>query len=439
VGDPVAARRLIGELFAAALAANDPEQVVADALSLHNGSLSVDRREVPLVGQLVVVAIGKAAEPMALGAVAALGNRIDAGYLVTKEGHSSSVLDRRFQVWEAGHPVPDRRGLEATRATLDGLAGLGERDVVLALISGGGSALFEAPREPVTLDDVARITEMLLRAGAPIQDLNAVRIPLSRVKGGGLRRATRAGRFVTLILSDVLGNDPAIIASGLTAPSTLTGAGALKVLRRYGLDADIPDRVRHVLTAGDPIAWAEFDRDILTIVADNDRAVDAAAARAAGLELPVEVVWRRREGEAADLGRAWVDMLRSRIGPRVLLGGGESTVTVRGEGRGGRNTEFAVAAAIALDQLGLDEWTVASLATDGQDANTGAAGAVVDRGSIARAEKLGLDPRRALERNDSATILDATGDLVVTGPTGTNVNDLYIAVALTDDPDRALL
>jgi len=428
--DPVAIQ-LIRRMFEAALSAVDPAAAVSRTLQISDDQITVDGTVVLLKGKLVVVAIGKAAERMAAGAVAALRERIDSGYVVTKYGHTNGSLDSRFRVFEAGHPVPDQAGVDATRATLEALEGLGEQDVVLALTSGGGSALFEAPNEPVTLDDVARLTKLLLSAGAPIQDLNTVRIPLSAVKGGRLRQACPAGTFVTLILSDVLGNDPRVVASGPTVPGRLNNDDALDVLRKYRLTDVVPRSVnlaleQHTVTS----PTGDKADDLVVFVAGNSTALEAAATSARANGVPAEIVWREREGEAAVLGREWSAGLAEREGPAVLLGGGEATVTVRGDGAGGRNTEFALAAALELERRDLDAWTVASLATDGQDALTDASGAIACANTVRSAGALDLDPRRCLHNNDSLKVFEQAGGLVVTGPTGTNVNDLYFAVNL---------
>src|SRR5680860_1064565 len=321
------ASKLIERMFSAALAAADPVRVVSDALEVNDRGVLVAGVALEVPAKLVVVAIGKAAEQMSQGAVHALGNRINAGYVITKEGHSRGRLDARFQVWEAAHPVPNQVGVDATRQTLTALQQLRPDDVVLALISGGGSALLEAPMDPVSLDDVALVTEKLLAAGAPIQHLNAVRIPLSAVKGGGLRRSAPAGRFATMILSDVLGNDPQVVASGPTVTCDLAAGDARRVLREYGLDRAAPQSIIDALRSKAAVARGDqFANDIIAFVADNASAVEAAAAVAAREGLPVEIVWKRREGEASELGRKWVASIGDRGGPLVRLGGGEATV-----------------------------------------------------------------------------------------------------------------
>jgi glycerate-2-kinase len=417
-------RRWFGE----ALKAVDPGRAVASRLSARGDRLTIAGHELEAPGRVVVVAIGKAAVPMARTAEERLGDRIFGGIALTKDDHVGGPPLRRIAVREAAHPIPDERGVAAAREILDLVGGLGRDDLVLALISGGGSALFEAPVDGVSLAEIAATTKLLLHAGAPIQDLNAVRIPLSRVKGGGLRAAASEARFATLILSDVLGNDPRIIASGPTVPSNADGETALALLDRYGVRGQTPSNVIDAFERFEP-RWFDASADLLEIVADNDIAVRAFAEAAKADGWDARVVWSEREGEARELAKEWVDLLTEAREP-VLLGGGEATVTVRGAGNGGRNTEFALAAALELERRGMSDWAVASLATDGQDANTGMAGAIASAETIATARAAGVDPVATLDRNDSLAVFQAAGSLVETGPTGTNVNDIYVAVRM---------
>jgi hydroxypyruvate reductase len=368
---------------------------------------------------------------MASGLDLTCGCAIDEGILITTDGHSKKAPSR-FKVREAAHPIPDQRSVEATNEVLNVVNGCSSGDVVIALISGGGSALLESPRPPVTLEDLAKTTDLLLRAGAPIQDLNAVRTPLSLVKGGGLRQTAPAARFVTLLLSDVLGNDPHVIASGPTIASSATARTALKTLEAYCLADAMPKNVRVVLESDaedQSQSTADFSSDIVIVVADNEVVVQAAQSKAIASGAKTETIWTAKTGEASDLGRAWVhECLAADESVDVLLGGGEATVTVRGDGIGGRNTEFVLAACLELERLGNREWTVASLATDGQDGFTGLAGAYGDGSTCEAARMVGVDPGRALANNDSATVFRSTNGALETGPTGTNVNDLYIAV-----------
>jgi hydroxypyruvate reductase len=343
-----------------------------------------------------------------------------------------------LRVHEAGHPIPDERGVKATNLAISSLNRLDEDVVVLALVSGGGSALLEAPRDGVTLADLARTTDLLLRAGAPIEALNAVRAPLSRVKSGGLRAAAPKCTWVTLILSDVLGNDPRVIASGPTVPGRRDPRMAIEVIGRYGVEQQVPGSVLAVLETCSVEPESQRTDDVLLVIGDNAAAVEAVARKAGALGLECRVVWRSTQGEAAELGREFVaivsDMPES---VDVVLGGGEATVTVRGDGRGGRNTEFALAAALELERRQISNWVIASLGTDGQDAMTGLAGAIADAGTARRARDVGVDPVRALARNDSLSVFEVSGGAVQTGPTGTNVNDVYIAVRAKKRPESA--
>lgn len=418
--------------YRAALVAVEPAAAVRRHLDREGDALVVAGAQIRVSGRLVVVAVGKAAVAMAVGADEVLGDLVGSGLIVTKVGHAGEAGPRSWPVYEAAHPVPDERSVAAGRAVLSLVGDLAAGDVLLALISGGGSALLEAPRSPVSLEDLAAATDLLLRAGAPIHDLNALRTPLSLIKGGGLRRAAGAATVITLVLSDVLGNDPRVIASGPTVRVEADPTPALAVLDRYALANRVPRSIHDALAS-----LAREDRhpsgsaapDVVEVVGDNARAVAAveAAARVDGYR--PRVIWSDRRGEAADLADSWVDAcVAAPPDIDVLLGGGEATVTVRGDGVGGRNTEFALAAALALEQRGESGWLVASLATDGQDGPTDVAGAVADATTPARARAAGIDPRAALVRNDSQRVFAAAGGLVRPGPTGTNVNDLYLAV-----------
>jgi glycerate 2-kinase len=423
------ARDKVRRLFSAALAAVEPTRAVRSVLAVRDGALFVGTARVVAPAGVHVVAVGKAAVAMTRGALDALGDAIVSGDVITKDGHVDAALPSRIRVSEASHPIPDDRCVAATSRVLETLAGLDPCVVVLALISGGGSALLEAPVFGLTLDELAKTTEVLLRAGATIQALNAVRSPLSRVKGGGLRAAAPQSRWVTLLLSDVLGNDPRIIASGPTVPGGRDAARALEVIASYELAEVLPAGVLAALRKGSPHSDVEAGDDIVLIVGDNAQAVAAAGAKARELGLRSRIAWTAAEGEATELGRKFVALAAMEpVSTAVILGGGEATVTVRGGGRGGRNTEFALAAALELERRDMGEWVIASLATDGQDALTGLAGAIADIGTARRAREAGVDPDQALADNDSASIFAAAGGAVETGPTGTNVNDLYVAV-----------
>jgi glycerate 2-kinase len=424
------ARARIRELFFAALESVEPARAVRDTLALRDGCLVVGNTTRAEAKGAHIVAVGKAAVAMTQGALEALNGIVVSGDVITKEGHSGAPLPPELRVHEAGHPIPDERGVTATNLAIAALNELDDGVVVLALVSGGGSALLEAPREGVTLADLAQTTDLLLRAGAPIEALNAVRAPLSRVKAGGLRAAAPDCVWVTLILSDVLGNDPRVVASGPTVPCGSDPDLALEVIERYGVKGLIPGSVLAALeTIPVELGPQRSKDDVLLVIGDNATAVKAAADKATALQLECRIAWQSAEGEASELGREFVSIVSEMAGSvDVVLGGGEATVTVRGNGRGGRNTEFALAAALELESRDMLDWVVASLATDGQDAMTGHAGAIADAGTGPRARNSGVDPKDALARNDSLSVFEVSGGAVQTGPTGTNVNDVYIAV-----------
>lgn len=422
--------------FEDALRVVEPRQAVKRAVSWSGDVLTVEGESVEIArcAKVVVIAIGKAAPAMAQGAVDILGDRVSRGIILTKHGHLQGSVDG-FEAFEAGHPIPDEDGAVATREVIGAITGLNRNDVVIALISGGGSALLELPREPLTLEAMQETTRLLMHAGAGIHDLNAVRRALSQVKGGGLRRLIGDARCVSLLLSDVLGNDPQVIASGPTIRKEPSHERAREIVARFGIAERLPEAVMTLLNAvPEDVALPVEDRDLWHVIADN-------AAMVAELERLVRlsgcssrVQWHAYEGDAAVLGRRMVeDALQADVEMDVLLGGGEATVEVRGSGRGGRNTETALTAAIALDEYKAP-WVVASLASDGDDGAADAAGAIADPETCTRGCEQGADARKTLRNNDSATYFRRTGGVVQTGPTGTNVNDVYIAVRLRDTP-----
>jgi hydroxypyruvate reductase len=398
----------------------------------------------PLRGRLVLLSVGKAAVAMAGAAEERLGARLSEGLVVTSAAPSTSrPMTSRVRV--AGHPVPDERGLAAAREAEALLEGLGRDDVLLLLLSGGASALLPAPSPGLRLEHKARTTSLLLRAGATIQELNTVRKHLSRLKGGGLARHAAPARVISLVLSDVVGDDLSTIASGPTVPDPTTFAGALGVLEKRRVLLKVPTPVRRHLEAGargevpetpksdDPA----FRRTVTHVVGSNRRSVRAAAREAARLGLRRVVLTTRLEGEAREVARCLVAILREGADARrpiCLLAGGETTVTVLGDGRGGRNQELAVAAAQPLDGFPVPA-VVASLATDGIDGMSDAAGGVVDDQSVRRAKALGLpSPAVFLEQSDSRSFLGPLGDLILTGPTGTNVVDITVLLAAGSRP-----
>lgn len=435
-------RRAAMAILAAALEAVDPYVATRKTLRLAGGRLMVAGRAYALVhgARVVVVGAGKAGAPMAQAVEDVLGDRITAGAVIVKRGYTAPL--RKIALREAGHPVPDAAGETAARELLDTVTGLGPRDLVICLISGGGSALLPAPQDGVTLDDMIRTTDVLLRSGATIGEINAVRKHLSRVAGGRLALAASPARVVTLVVSDIVGTPLDAIASGPTVPDSTTYADALRVLDAYRLADRVPHAVRAALRRGAAGEIPEtpkpgdpaFRRAHVTVVADNATAARAALTKARRLGFHARLLSTYMEGEAREVGLALAGIARqiAESGdpvrrPACLVAGGETTVTIRGTGRGGRNQELALAAARALH--GIPGTLVVSFATDGTDGPTDAAGAVADGTTLSRARALGLDPAAHLANNDAYPFFDALGDLIRTGPTNTNVTDLMLILS----------
>lgn len=438
-------RAHVRPILEAALAAVEPRAAMARALALDGETLvaaGTERVDLGGVDRILLVGAGKAAAGMALGALDVLGERITAGTVTVRDGYARP-LPARIETWEAAHPVPDTRGLAGAASALRTARAAGPRDLVLCLLSGGASALWPAPPPGVSLSDLQGVTAALLRSGVPIGGANTVRKHLSRIAGGWLARAAWPARVVALVVSDVVGSPPEVIASGPTVPDPTTYADALEVLRAYAVE--VPPAVRAHLQAGAAGEIPEtpkpdglaFGRVSTHVVARNRDALEAAAREAERLGYRATVVSDTMEGEARAVGAevaalAWGAHAEGASGrlPAAFLLGGETTVTVRGPGRGGRSQELALSAAVELD--GEPGVIVAAMGTDGTDGPTDAAGAVVDGTTVARGRERGVDARAALDRNDAYPFLRATGDLLVTGPTGTNANDLVLV--LVDAP-----
>lgn len=415
-------------VFDAALRAADVRPLVRRALA--------DVRP-PARGRVLVVGAGKASGAMAAAAEGVLGERVADGLVVVKDGHLADTT--RVRLVEAGHPVPDARG-EAAAHRIRALAeAAGADDLLLVLISGGGSALTPAPAPPITLADKQTLTRLLLAAGANINQLNALRKHCSLLKGGQLARAAAPARVHALLLSDVIGDPLDVIASGPTTPDVSTFAEALAILDRFELRSRTPAAIVERLERGargevpetpkpdDPV----FRRVTNAVIGNNLLVVEAAAERARTLGYAPHVLTRALEGEARDAARRLVGLAREiQAGrgpvapPACLIAGGETTVTVRGTGSGGRCQEWALAAALELD--GVAGIVALAAGTDGSDGPTDAAGAVADGATVKRARERGDDPRTRLARNDSNPVFAALGDLLVTGPTNTNLLDLYL-------------
>jgi hydroxypyruvate reductase len=425
------------ELGHAALAAVEPAAAVRRYVYREGDVLVVADRRYDLgdYGRVFVVGGGKAAVPMAIAITGILGERLAEGVVVTKYEHARGQSIPRIEVIEAGHPVPDENSVRGARAVADLAKRATERDLVVCLISGGGSSLLTLPAPDLPLvpglqlADLQALTDALLRCGATINEVNTVRKHCSDIKGGNLARLAAPARLVTLILSDVVGDPLDVIASGPTVPDTTTVADAWQVLTNYGIRSHDPFPFCETPKLGDPI----FDQVQNVVVGSNRLAALAAADKARELGFGALLLSTYVEGEAREAGRvaaALAKGIRAHGDPlppsACLVWGGETTVTVRGEGKGGRNQELALAAALALD--GWRDVLIMALATDGNDGPTDAAGAIITGETISRARERGLDARAALEANDSYHFFEALGDLIRIGPTGTNVNDLLFVL-----------
>lgn len=434
--DVAAALSQSRSLFEQVIQELDPARLVRHYLRFDSERLVVSDEPLELSPQsrLVVIALGKAAPKMMEGAIGALGPRIDEALIITKAGVPipEAVTRSGRPLIFGGHPIPNDDSIRAGEAAFHLAERLGRDDVLLMLISGGGSALMELPVEGLTLEDVQTTTDLILRQGADINQLNAVRHRLSRIKGGGLASAASPARIVNLIVSDVLGSPLPVIASGPTVvfdPKLDRGIDALKDSPVWN---NLPDAVRAKLAEGSTAGSEAQGHAIRSIViADSRTAAESAARSAREIGYASEVLGAEFSGEARDFAADWVEHARTArdagdtARPRCLVGAGELTVTVQGSGSGGRNSEMALAAARLID--GDERLAIASLATDGDDGTTGAAGGVVTGESCRIAQVAGLDPSSLLDQNDSQTFLDATGGTLRTGLTGTNVCDLYLA------------
>lgn len=408
-------RALLLELFHAALAAADPLSVIKPFLPP------------PPKGRTIVIGAGKAAARMAQGVEQHWQGKLD-GLVVTRYGHGAPT--RHIEVIEAGHPVPDEASARAAERMLALTRKLSEDDLVLCLMSGGGSALLSMPLPGVSLQEKRDINRQLLKSGAPIGAMNCVRRHLSAIKGGRLALACHPARVVTLVVSDVPGDDPAVVASGPTVPDASTGADALAILEQYAITpskavrAALSDPALAAPTPADP----RLRNNQTFVIATAQQALDAAAAAARAAGVAPLILSSSLEGEArevaivhAGIARQVVQHAQPLAAPCVILSGGETSVTVRGTGRGGRNAEFLLALGVALN--GMERVHAIACDTDGIDGTENNAGAWLAPDSLARAAAAGLDPRALLANNDGYGFFAALGELIVTGPTRTNVND----------------
>jgi hydroxypyruvate reductase/glycerate 2-kinase len=451
-------KNLSKEIFSAALKAVDPyEAVKLHTKKIHSAYISAG------FDRLVIAAFGKAACTMAKAVEDDLSDLIDSGIVITKYGHitvrqcdsamvnygnkiiplkncCSDALLRYCTIFEAGHPVPDENGLRGTEEIVKLLKSADENTLVVCLISGGGSALLVSPYEGISLVEKQKITELLLKAGADINELNTVRKHISNVKGGRLAEIAYPAKVISLILSDVIGDRLDVIASGPTAPDKTTFNDALKVLEKYRLIDKAPGSIIEVLQKGAKGFINEtpkegntiFDNVENIVIGSNRKVLEAAKEKAESLGFKPEIISSEVTGEAREVGK-WLaaEVRKSRSAeeqkrkkPICLISGGETTVTVKGNGIGGRNMELALSFAMEIE--GIDGITLLSAGTDGTDGPTNAAGAIVDGETVKKARAIGLNPEEYLNNNDSYNFFKKIDGLFTTGPTGTNVMDIQI-------------
>jgi hydroxypyruvate reductase len=422
-------RRQALRIFRAALKAAAPAEAVLRHVRLAGDTLIAGGRRYRLSSfrNIYVIGAGKASAQMVRAIERLLGARITSGEINVKDGHGAPL--RRVQINECGHPVPDQRGVAGARRIAQIASQATQDDLIVCLISGGASALLPLPAPPITLAAKQKTTRLLLHSGASIHEMNCVRKHISQIKGGQLARLAYPATLLTLILSDVIGEDLDVIGSGPTVPDRSTLADARAIFAKYRIGNKLPAAAQETPKPGDRI----FAKTHNVIVGSNALAVDAAEVEARRLGFHTLVISTFLEGEAREIARVHAAIAKEIRAagrpvktPACVISGGEPTVTIRGKGLGGRNQEFALAAALAI--AGLQNVVILSAGTDGTDGPTDAAGAIADGTTLARAQALGLNAPAFLANNDSYRFFEATGDLVKTGPTGTNVADIQLVL-----------
>ena len=430
-------------IFQAGVKAVDPAHAIKKHLMLEGNRLTAGETIYDLAAfdRISVIGAGKASAAMARAMEEILDKRLNSGLVITKYNHALP-LDK-VQVIEAGHPVPDLAGFRGAQKIIQFLEQRNEKDLVFFLISGGGSALLPYPHEGLTLEDKRDVTKILLAVGANIQEINTLRKHLSQVKGGRLAKIAHPATLISLILSDVIGDDLDSIASGPTVPDRSTFRDCVDIVEKYQITDRLPSVIMDIFNkgirgeiedtpeAGDPA----FERTQNLIIGSNIKAVEEAAKKATELGYNTLILSTFIEGETRDVAGVHAAIAKEILSsgnpierPACVISGGETTVTIRGGGKGGRNQEFSLAAAIDID--GLENVVLLSAGTDGTDGPTDAAGAISDGATVVRARKLGMDPNHYLRENDSYHFFKALGDLILTGPTFTNVMDLRLVFVI---------
>jgi glycerate-2-kinase len=439
------ARKIILDAVESLLDEVDPKKIVKSKLLLSNGILSISENSFNLASfkKIIVVGGGKASGFMAEALEEILGDYIKRGLVVVPKGTAARYNTKKIILHEASHPIPDNSSVEGTRKIINLVNYAQEDDLVICLISGGGSSLMALPRKGIPLKDKQKVTDLLLKCGATINEMNAVRKHISAFKGGQLAKAAYPATVLGLLLSDVLGDPLDVIASGPTVPDSTTFGDAISILKRYELWQKVPNSVKKVLSDGEKGLIEEtpkkdssiFEKVFNIVIGNNRLACQAAADTIKKFGLNTIFLTSFLEGEAREVGTALTALVKEVLtsgnpmpAPVGIIVGGETTVTVTGKGKGGRNQEISLAAALKID--GLDRVVIASVSTDGVDGPTDAAGALIDGKTLQHSKELGLDAKNYLKNNDSYSFFSHVGGLVYTGPTGTNVNDVTIMVVL---------
>ena len=426
-------------MFSAGLASVKPDAAIERFCRRTGDTLSCGKHQYDLsqIQRIFIVGAGKASAPMAAALERMLGQAVAGGVVNVKYGHTAAL--NRVQLVEAGHPVPDLNGVMGTQAMIDICRGAGAQDLVIGVISGGGSALSPLPAPPLTLQDKQHTSQVLLDSGANIHEINAIRKHISAVKGGRLAQAAYPSPMLNLILSDVVGDDLDVIASGPAVPDRSTFGDCMRIINKYNLKGKLPAAVLNRIEGGlrgeveeTPKAGTHFFRSTVNVVVgSNFEAVLAAKEKAVLLGYNTIILSSLMVGETREIALAHTAIAKEirHSGnpapvPACIISGGETTVTIRGSGLGGRNQEFALAALAEID--GLKNTVILSAGTDGNDGPTDAAGAIVDHQTAQRARDLGIDPDVYLADNDAYHFFESLSDLFITGPTNTNVMDLRI-------------
>lgn len=435
-------KRILRSLLGAGLEACNPARAIADTLHLHKNRLHAQDVQYDLThyNRVICVGAGKASARMALALEQVLGNRLEGGMVIVPDGYGAPC--HKIRILEAAHPMPDGRGVKATKQLLALAQSLSQRDLLIVLVSGGASSLLCAPSKGITLAAKRQTSRLLLRSGATIHDINIIRKHMSAIKGGKLAQATSA-TILTLLMSDVIGDDLATIGSGPTVTDPSTFQDAIDILHQYSLWSKVPESVQRHLQQGlaksipAPLKPTRQQalRNRHIILANNRQALEGIAKTAKQFEFRPFILPFPLQGEAKEIGSILGGFAKDLVEfgnpvhpPACLIAGGEPTVTVNGKGKGGRAQECVLAAAQEL--AGLQNIFVAGFGTDGTDGPTDVAGAVVDGKTVQRAQKKGLSIEQALHEHNSYAFFQQVGGHIITGPTGTNVNDIYLIVAI---------